>query len=180
VFERLRTPQEAYHFKLGAALKMENVVTSILESSIDEARDEQVAAAFRHHLEETRDHIRNVEEAFRLLGAELDDSPCPAIEGLMAEAKANAKMADPSIVDVILLQGAAEVEHHEIAVYENLIQGAEVMGENDVAAVLRRNLDNEAATLGNVRELHAQVAKVTPKDPPKPGLGERMKNAVGA
>ncbi len=40
MFERLNNPQEAYNFKLGAALKMEQTVLSILEANIDEAKDQ--------------------------------------------------------------------------------------------------------------------------------------------
>jgi ferritin-like metal-binding protein YciE len=165
MFERLNTPQEAYHFKLGAALKMENTVLEILEANIDEAQDQQVAATFRRHLEESQGHVRNIEEAFRLLGVEIDDSPCPAIDGLQAEGKANAKKTDNSIVDLVLLQGAVEVEHHEIGVYENLILNAKAMGRRDVAEVLQRNLENERQTLQAALSLQEQVARDAPKDP---------------
>jgi hypothetical protein len=47
----------------------------------------------------------------------------------------------------VLLQGAAEVEHHEIGVYENLILNARAKGRNDVAEVQQRNLDDETHTL---------------------------------
>jgi hypothetical protein len=33
MFERLNTPEEAYNYKLGAALTMENKVIAILEST---------------------------------------------------------------------------------------------------------------------------------------------------
>jgi ferritin-like metal-binding protein YciE len=39
MFERLNTPQDAYNFTLGAALKMEQKVLDVLESSADEAQD---------------------------------------------------------------------------------------------------------------------------------------------
>jgi hypothetical protein len=49
MFERLNTPQEAYDFKLGAALPIERKVLEILDANIDEARPEQVATLFRRH-----------------------------------------------------------------------------------------------------------------------------------
>jgi uncharacterized membrane protein len=42
--------------------------------------------------------------------------PCPAIEGVEKEGSANIKKADDSVVDAVILSGAAETEHHEIAV----------------------------------------------------------------
>jgi ferritin-like metal-binding protein YciE len=121
-----------------------------------------------------------VEVVFDLMGWEVDDSPCPAIDGLMAEGKANAKKSDRSIVDAILLEGAVEVEHHEIAVYENLISGARAMGRDDVARVLRQNLDNERQTLEKALSAHDRVAAVTPKEEPRgdAGLTGRLKEKL--
>ena len=71
-----------------------------------------MAELLREHRAQSDAHVRNVEEVFGLMGWEVDDSPCPAIDGLQAEAKANAKKTDNAIIDAILLQGAVEVEHH--------------------------------------------------------------------
>jgi ferritin-like metal-binding protein YciE len=163
MFERLNTPEEAYNFKLGAALKMEQTVLEMLEKNADEAQDARVAAAFRHHHSETKEQIGNIEEAFRLFGWDVDTSPCPAIEGLEKEGKANAKKTDDALVDSVLLQGAVEVEHHEIGVYENLIINAEAMRRDDVVTMLKRNLEVEQHTLDEVKELQREVAAVTPR-----------------
>lgn len=169
MFERLTTPAEAFNFKLGAALTMERTVLKILDSGIEEAKDPQVAGLLREHRAESEAHVRNVEEVFGMFGWTIDDSPCPAIDGLQAEAKANAKKTDDSIVDSVLLQGAVEVEHHEIGVYENLILNAHAMGRHDVVDVLRRNLDSERAAHDKALGLQKQVAAVTPKDAPSGG-----------
>lgn len=178
MFERLNNPQESYNYKLGAALNMERTVMKILESSIDEAQDGQVAEMLRQHRGETEGHERNLREVFRLFGWEEDTSPCPAIDGLQAEGKANAKKSDKSIVDAILLQGAVEVEHHEIGVYENLISGARAMGRDDVVQVLQRNLENEERTLELAKQAHDRVAAVTPKDAPEGGIVDRLTSAI--
>ena len=180
MFERLHNPEESYNYKLGAALNMERTVMKILDSSIEEAQDEQVAAMFKHHREETEEHERNLQQAFREFGWEEDTSPCPAIDGLQAEGKANAKKSDKSIVDALLLQGAVEVEHHEIAVYENLIVGAKAMGRSDVVGILKRNLENEQRTLELARHAHERVAAVTPKNPPEDGgMVARVRSVLG-
>jgi ferritin-like metal-binding protein YciE len=82
-------------------------------------------------------------------------------------------------VDSVLLQGAVEVEHHEIGVYQNLILNANAMGHQDVVDVLRRNLDNEQQTLDTALKLQEQVAAVTPKDPVQgAGITDKIKDAV--
>jgi ferritin-like metal-binding protein YciE len=178
MFERLTTPEEAYNYKLGAALTMERRVLSILEDNIKEAQDTDVEGVFRHHHVDTKEHVRNLEEAFGLLGWEVDDSPCPAIDGLMAEGKANAKKTDKSLIDSVLLQGAVEVEHHEIAVYENLIVNARAMGRQDVIDVLRRNLDSESHTLEEVTRALERVAAAAPSEPAGVTGGQGMMDKV--
>ncbi|HMJ03617.1 MAG TPA: DUF892 family protein [Conexibacter sp.] len=162
MFERLNTPQEAYNYKLGAALKMEQTVLDMLDKNADEAQDEHVRELFRHHQAETRQQIRNIEGAFAAFGWDVDTSPCPAIEGLEKEGKANARKADDALVDSLLLQGAAEVEHHEIAVYEGLIINARAMGRRDVVRLLEQNLEQERHTLREVQQAETQAAAAAP------------------
>ena len=160
MFERLNTPEEAYNWKLGAALKMEHtVLEKILEDSIEESQDARLEQLFRHHADETRQQIRNLEQVFERFGWDVDDSPCPAIEAIHKEAKSNVKKTDDSIVDSIILSGALETEHHEIAVYEDLIINARAMGRDDVVRLLQQNLEQEQHTLGEVMKSALKFAQ---------------------
>jgi ferritin-like metal-binding protein YciE len=158
MFERLNNPEEALNFKLGAALKMEQTVLEMLEENIESSQAEKAKELFRHHHQETQGHVRNLEQAFQALDWEVDTSPCPAIEGIEKEGKANVKKTDDSLVDVVILQGAVETEHHEIGVYENLILNARALGRDDVADILGRNLEDERHTLEEVRDLESELA----------------------
>ena len=162
MFERLNTPEEAYNYKLGAALKMEHTVLEMLEDNAGEAQDNELVQLFRHHQDETRQQIDNLERAFAALGWEVDDSPCPAIEGIQKEGKANAKKTDDALVDSVLLAGAAETEHHEIAVYEGLIINARAMGRDDVVTLLQENLEQEQHTLDEVKQSLERIAADVP------------------
>jgi ferritin-like metal-binding protein YciE len=165
MFERLNTPQEALNYKLGATLKMEQKVLEILDDNIEHAQDEKVKQLLRSHREESERHVGNIEEAFRLFDWDVDDSSCPAIEGLEKEGKAMVKKTDDALVDSVILQGALEVEHHELGVYENLLINIKAMGRDDVARLLHQNFESEQGALDKVRELQAEVAAVTPKQP---------------
>ena len=165
MFERLNTPQEALNFKLGATLKMEQKVLEILDDNIEHAQDEAVKQLLRSHREESERHVGNIEEAFRLFDWDVDDSSCPAIEGLEKEGKAMVKKTDDALVDSVILQGALEVEHHELGVYENLLINIKAMGRDDVARLLHQNFQSEQGALEKVRALQAEVAAVTPKQP---------------
>jgi ferritin-like metal-binding protein YciE len=156
--QKLETPEEIFSFKLGAALKMEETVLEMLEDIQAQTPREELRELFDLHAAETRQQIANIEESFRLLGEDVGTSPCPAIEGLQKEGKANANMTDDSIVDAVLLSGAVETEHHEIAVYETLVTNAKARGADDVAQLLQQNLDQELATLEKVKQTAERIA----------------------
>jgi ferritin-like metal-binding protein YciE len=56
-----------------------------------------------------------------------------------------------------------ETEHHEIAVYENLIINARAMGNEEAARLLQQNLDIETHTLDEVKRALERVAAAAPK-----------------
>jgi ferritin-like metal-binding protein YciE len=165
MFERLNNPEELFNYKLGAALKMENTVLEMLDENAEAARDSELEQLFRHHQEETRQHIANLEKVFQAFGWEPDDSPCPAIEGIEKEGKTNLKKADDALADAVLTSGATETEHHEIAVYEGLITHAQAMGKGNVVDLLRQNLEVEEHTLEEVKRAAEKVAAATSGQP---------------
>jgi ferritin-like metal-binding protein YciE len=158
MFERIETPQGLFEFKLGSAYKMERTVLGMLEKLQEEAQREELKQALRHHGEETRQQIANLEQAFTSLGLDPDENPCPAIEGIEKEGNANVKKANDALVDAVILGGAAETEHHEIAVYEGLITQAEALGHEDVVPLFQENLEQEQHTLDEVKRMTRAVA----------------------
>jgi ferritin-like metal-binding protein YciE len=158
VFEKFHTPQELFSYKLGSALKMENQVLEMLGRLEQEANAEPLKRQLKHHADETRQQIRNVEEAFRALGEEPDEHANLVIEAIDKEGLLNIKRAEDELVDAVILAGAAETEHHEIAVYEWLITEAEGLGKEQIATLLRANLEQEQHTLDEVRQATRQMA----------------------
>jgi ferritin-like metal-binding protein YciE len=161
MFDKLNTPREAFTYKLGSALKMENKVLDMLGDLEAEAHHDELKQQFRHHADETRQHVRNVEQAFQLLGEEPDDKANLVIEAIDKEGKANIKMADDAIVDNVILAGAEATEHHEIATYEWLIANAQALGHKDVIPLLQQNLESEQHTLDEVRQSAQRLARET-------------------
>jgi ferritin-like metal-binding protein YciE len=155
----LETPQQLYIHKLGAALTMEKTILEMLPQLEEHANDPQLQESLRKHYEETQQHVANLEQAFDALGADIEDSPCPAIEGLEKEGQSMLKMVDDSLNDQVIISGVCETEHHEIAVYEGLIVNAEAMGEQQVVQLLQQNLDNEQATLQKAQQMGQTMAQ---------------------
>lgn len=158
MFDKLDNPQELFTYKLGSALTMEQTVLDMLGDLEEKAQSERLKQQFHHHAQETQQQIRNIEQAFGVLGEEPEDEPCPAIKGIEKEGKANIKKTDDALVDAVILSGAAETEHHEIAVYETLITQAEAMNRPNIATLLRENLEQERHTLEEVKQATREVA----------------------
>jgi UDP-glucose 4-epimerase len=161
VMATIETPQDLFAHKLGATLKMENTVLEMLGELEEKAQDSELKQKFAHHADETREQIRNLEQVFSALGVDPTENPCPAIEGLQKEGKDSIKKVDDSLVDAVILAGAAETEHHEIAVYEGLITHAGAMGHDDVVSLLEENLEIEQHTLEEVKKATEQIAQQT-------------------
>jgi ferritin-like metal-binding protein YciE len=164
VLERttIHNPQELFVHKLGAALTMETTVEQMLGELVEAAKSSQLKQQLRHHREETQAQIRNLQQAFQSLGKEPEEQPCPAIEGIEKEGQSNLKMTEESLNDAVILGGCAETEHHEIAVYENLITHADAMGQDDIVALLAENLEQEKHTLGEVLKATVKLAQAQP------------------
>ena len=62
------------------------------------------------------------------------------------------------MVDDVLLSGAAETEHHEIAIYEGLITHPHAMGRSDMVELLKQNLEQEQHTLEEVKQATEKAA----------------------
>jgi ferritin-like metal-binding protein YciE len=161
MFDKLNNQRELFGHKLGSALTMEQDVLDMLGDLEDKAQRTELKQQFHHHAEETRQQIDNIEQVFRALGEEPDESPSPVTKALDKEAKADIKMADESVVDAVILTGAAETEHHEIAVYESLITQAEELGQPDAVRLLEENLKIEQHTLEEVKQQQRQVVTAT-------------------
>ena len=156
---KLENPKELFVHNLGATLTMENTVNDMLEQLIEAANDSDLKKQLRHHKEETESQIRNLHQVFQSLGQEAKEMPCPAIEGIEKEGQMNLAMVPDELNDAVILAGCGETEHHEIAVYENLIVHAQAMGHDDVVALLQENLEQEQHTLGEVLKATVKEAE---------------------
>jgi ferritin-like metal-binding protein YciE len=162
LFERFESQSDLLAYKLGSALTMERDVLKMLDKLQEEAHSEQLKRQLAHHADETRQQATNVERAFEALGMDVDDKPCPVIEAIDKEGRAQIKRTADALVDDVILAGAAETEHHEIAVYEWLIAHFEAMGKSDVVALLQQNLEQEQHTLEEVRTATRAAAHSAP------------------
>ncbi|HEY6835791.1 MAG TPA: DUF892 family protein [Gaiellaceae bacterium] len=152
-------PKQLFMHKLGAALTMEETVLSMLGELEQQANQADLKEQLSHHHDETRQQVANLQQAFSAIGREVEKRPCPAIDGLQKEGKEMLQQSAQELYDAVILSGCAEVEHHEIAVYDGLIQMADELGEEDIVALLKENLEQEEHTLKEVEKAFKKQTK---------------------
>jgi ferritin-like metal-binding protein YciE len=153
----MTNPRELFLHQLRDALYVEQTLVKALPKLEKEASDKELAKGFGDHLAETKHHVSNIEEAFKLLGEKPKAEKCPGIEGIKREHDDFVAQESPSpeVLDSFLTGAGARTEHYEIAAYDGLIVAAKAMGESEVAALLSQNLEQEKEAL----KLMSAIAK---------------------
>ena len=156
----LDTPRELFLHELSDALSAEHIIASTLTEVTRETQHKDLQAAFKEHGAESKEHIKRLEEAFKLLGEKPEKTTCHAAEGLRQEHQAlHDENPSPNVLEMGNLLGAAKTEHYEIATYTGLVEIAKDLGEREVADLLKQNLDEETAMAKRVVDFTKVVGK---------------------
>jgi ferritin-like metal-binding protein YciE len=132
----------------------EKQILKSLPDMIDRATNDDLREGLQNHLGETRGHVERVEEVFRMHGAKAKAVDCPAIDGILKEARAvTGDVADVDVLDAAIIAAAQAVEHYEITRYGTLVAWARELGRDDCAAVLEANLAEEKAADAKLTEI---------------------------
>ena len=125
----------------------EKQIVQTLPEMIEKATDSNLKRGFEAHLGETKNHVKRLEQVFKIHGVEAKGIDCPAIDGIIEEADdIIADIEDKKVLDAALIAAAQAVEHYEITRYGTLIVWAKQLGRSDCASVLQQNLEEEKAT----------------------------------
>ena len=156
-------PRDLFLHELGDVLYAERTLVKALPTLQEEASDEELRMGFEEHLEETRQHVKNVEQAFEKLGEKPTAEKCPGIDGIKKEHDEFVAKESPSqdVLDSFLTGAGSRTEHYEIAAYEGLVTMAEAMGETDVAELLKENLEQERSALEKLQMIGKRLAQAS-------------------
>ena len=153
-------PRELFLNELKAMLYVEQrLAADVLPELSQEINDQDFKEDVRHHIEETRQQVANLERIFELLGEEPKPDKSHAVDGLVAQHEKVAKNIETdNLLDLFDAGAAAKTEHLEIAAYESMITSAEALGESEIVALLEENLDQEKAALKKVEKASKELA----------------------
>ena len=144
---KLNTLQKLYTDELRDLYNAENQLLKALPKMAKAASSEELKEAFEQHLEQTKSHVKRLEQVFE----ELDEKPkgktCRAMKGLIQEgSEVLEEDGENSVRDAGIIVAAQKVEHYEIAGYGSVRTFAHLLGQNKAAELLQATLDEESET----------------------------------
>ncbi len=129
----------------------EKQLTKALPKLAKKATNTELKEAFQEHLGQTERQIERLEEIFEQLGMPARGKKCEGMKHLISEGEDMMKEAeDDATRDAVMIASAQKVEHYEIASYGTLRTWANLLGKQDVAALLEESLDEEKETDQNL------------------------------
>jgi ferritin-like metal-binding protein YciE len=139
----------------------ETQLTKALPKMVDAAHSPELKQALQSHLAETRTQVQRLDDILNRMSDRPRHKSCKAMEGLIKEGSERTKASgEPAVIDAGLLAAAQRVEHYEIAGYGCVRTYAEMLGDDEAAALLERTLDEEKAADEKLTELAEEIINV--------------------
>ena len=115
----------------------ERQIVKSLPKMVKTANSKELAKALEAHLSETKEQVSRLEQVFKLIGEKAKGEKCPAIEGILEEAKELMdEIKDPDTRDAAMIGAAQAVEHYEITRYGTLVAWGKLLGLKDAVKLL--------------------------------------------
>jgi ferritin-like metal-binding protein YciE len=141
---RLQTVQDLFEHEISDLFSAETQLVAALPQMAQAATNDELRQAFEHHLEETREHVRRLEEVRGQIGSMMSEE-CEGMKGLIEEGREIIEAGgDPDVKDAALISAAQRVEHYEIAAYGTARTLADELDLDDAQDLLDQTLDEES------------------------------------
>ena len=137
--------EDVLHEQVMDLLSAEKQLVAALPKVADAATSPELKDAIKEHLEETKTHVKRLEEVQGILGVS-GTTTCKAMQGLVAEGEeVLGKGGDPTAKDAAIIASAQRIEHYEFAGYGTARTLASELDHGDAEKLLNETLDEESA-----------------------------------
>jgi ferritin-like metal-binding protein YciE len=143
----LQTLTDLYIHELKDLYSAEQQLIKALPKMAKAATNQELAAGFQKHLEQTKEHGRRLEQILSGHKQTTRGAKCKGMEGLVAEgAEMIEEEADAEVKDAGLIAAAQRVEHYEMAGYGTARTYAELLKDQEGAKLLQMTFEEEKQT----------------------------------
>jgi ferritin-like metal-binding protein YciE len=140
----MQTLQDLFEHEIADLYSAETQLVEALPTLAQAATHDELKTAFQHHLDETRDHVRRLEEIRGQIGSSMNET-CDGMKGLISEGQDTVGAdGDSTVKDAALIAAAQRVEHYEIAAYGTARTLADELDLPDARELLDQTLDEES------------------------------------
>jgi len=142
---KIESLQDLFETELRLAYDCEQkLVKKGLPNMMEASTSPELRKAFQDHLQQTRQHITRLDQAFAAIGKNPDTQDNDVFDEMAKGAEKKAKAIEsPSLRDAAMIACANQVEHYEIAVYGSLVAFAQQIGLSNAATSLQQTLQEE-------------------------------------
>jgi ferritin-like metal-binding protein YciE len=153
----IKSPRDLFFYDLCVMYDVEQKLMGMLPVLAQECVDPQAKDTFTQHTQETRQHIRNLEQCFQILGGQPQPLENHTTAGLKQDHDAFLQQQQPiEAITIFNLHAGYQSECLEIAAYHNLIDEANILGLQDCAQLFQQNLQQEINASKKLAEIAHQ------------------------
>jgi ferritin-like metal-binding protein YciE len=161
---KLEKLKDLYIHELKDLYSAEKQIIKALPKMVKAATNKQLAAGFKGHLEQTKEHAARLEKILDRHDESTDGPKCEGMEGVLREGDEMIEEdAEDEVRDAGLIAAAQRVEHYEIAGYGCARTYAELLGDRQGAQLLEITLTEESDTDKKLTKLAKSVINVAAK-----------------
>jgi len=132
--------------RIKRSFSAENQLVKALPKMVKAVSSDELRTGFEKHLEQTKGHVRRLEEIFQSLDESPKGKKCVGMEGLVKEgSEVMAEDFDDAVLDAGLIGAARRVEHYEMAAYGAVCEFAKVLGQSRQRFAARKDSSERKA-----------------------------------
>lgn len=111
-------------------------------------------AMIEEHIDQTEQQMRNLEQIFVIMGNSMISVHNYVAAALAQESSQMLAMAqgNPALIDCIIADSIARVEHYEMASYRSLLDHARQTGQQPIIDLIQQNLHQEEQTATRIEQ----------------------------
>lgn len=157
----VKSPQELFLMQLAEMYNIEQNLVQVLPQLAQEAQSQQTKDAFLQHEQETRQHARNLEQCFQILGQQPMGVENHAVKSLKQDHDTFVQQQHPSgpILTMFDLNAGIQSEYLEMANYAGLIDAANNLGYQQCIPLFQQNLQQEEAAARKLATIAHQLGQ---------------------